>query len=204
MKKIARLNFLVLFAMILLVSSSALILAESHWTRVYCKYNQGSGSAICDSGQVGGNSASCSLSESINCAEEGNVWCYSQDHLGTSGGPIAAYTVSWDSDSADCTCKAGAGRYGINFEPGLSPNCCGDDANENYAGPANGKSCDGTSAACCNSSSEVSINGNCVNTGGGCPIIARVYWTNLFGQEITQTQVDDYVLLVAETQGEIG
>lgn len=108
---------------------------------------------------------------------------------------VNAHDVDWDSDPADCSCKVGAGRWAIPFEAGLSPNCCGDDSNEYYSGPSAGNSCDGTEA-CCNSLSKYALGGSCVSA---CPSTTSAYFTDLIGNNITQTDVNDYVMMVAKT-----
>ncbi|MEA3514348.1 MAG: hypothetical protein U9R34_02650, partial [Nanoarchaeota archaeon] len=143
--------------------------SAAYWTRVYCKYNAGSGSFVCDSGQVTGNSASCSAANGVNCAEEGNVYCYSSSSCekqgSSSAGPTNAYNVNWDSDSADCACKVGSGNWNIGFESGTSASCCGDDSGEYKKVEAQGTDApslfdDGTDA-CCNSNSDCIEAGNC-------------------------------------------
>ncbi|MFH0831570.1 MAG: PKD domain-containing protein [archaeon] len=95
-------------------------------------------------------------------------------------------------DKIDTCCKSDA--YVFN---GV---CCGDDASEYYAGSTNGKSCDGTQA-CCSSPSLYSLNSNCVSS---CPAVTSVYWTDLSGTRINSTELNDYVMLVAETSGAEG
>ena len=191
------------FIVLLIILSSLLVKADSsvaYWTRAYCMYNAGSGGYACDSGQVSSsNTASCNAANGVQCGQEGDVYCYAQSNCEAGGvtnqGPTNAYNVNWDSDSADCQCKVGTGRWAIPFEPGLQGQCCGDDTNEFYAGTGNGRSCDGTQA-CCNSASDYVLNSNCV---ASCPSVTAVYWTDLAGVKINQTQVNDYIMLVAET-----
>ncbi len=204
MKK--RLMYLSLLSIIMLLSLIAIVKADgttAYWTRAYCKYNAGSGSVACDSGQsTNSNTASVNCDASTKCAEEGDVYCYAQADCEAGGttesSPTTAFNINWDTDSADCTCKAGAGRWGVQFDAGLSPSCCGDDSNESYASGA--KSCDGTTR-CCNSSSYYSFNNACVP---GCPSITSVYFLDMRGQSLTNPDYNDMVQLVAETTNAAG
>lgn len=202
-----KLGFFIFLSVILLILLPAFVKAagtSASWTRAYCLYNAGSGGYACDSGSVSGNTASCSASHGVQCAGEGDVYCYAQTYCEYQGytnqGPTNAYNVNWDTDSADCLCKAGAGRWNIPFEAGLQGQCCGDDINEFYAGQSNGKSCDGTES-CCNSQSDYVLNSNCV---AGCPSITSVYFTDILGNKITQSDLNDNLILVAETTGAEG
>mgnify|MGYP000129575434 CR=1 FL=1 len=127
------------------------------------------------------------------------MYCYGESFCEVQGytyqGPVNAYNVNWDTDEADCICKVGDGRWNIPFDPGTSPSCCGDDPAEFYAGPSNAKSCDGTEV-CCNTSTYWAFQSRCVEA---CPVINRVYWTNLKGDEVNITDAGDYVKMVAET-----
>jgi hypothetical protein len=239
MKKFGLLYILFFVFMLLFLFVLANANAAAASTRAYCLYNGGSGNYACDSGWVGGNSASCSAANGAQCAEEGDVYCYAQSscEAGTTNqGPTNAYNVNWDSDSADCSCKVGSGRWGIRFVSGTQSQCCGDDASEYYiaasnpknidkidtcckadayvfnavccgddaseyyAGSATGNSCDGTQA-CCSSPSNYVLNGNCVSA---CPSVSSVYFSDLAGNKITQADVNDYVMMIAETTGAEG
>lgn len=162
------------------------------WTRAYCLYNSGSGSFACDSGNIAGNSASCSIAG--KCAEEGNIYCYAQSSFPSgdlTDGPINTENINWDADSGDCACHIGSGKWALGGEVAAT-SCCGDDAGENYIGPDNGRSCDGTTA-CCNSASDYVKNGVCVS--------ACYRWENLFGDEITDSNKGDTVRLVLRNTG---
>lgn len=110
--------------------------SSATWTRAYCLYNAGAGGYAGDSGQIAGDSASCSAANGVQCAEEGDVYCYAQSSCEEGGttndGPTVAYNVNWDTDSADCLGKVGSGRWNIDFGSGTTPSCCGDDSNEMY------------------------------------------------------------------------
>ena len=154
---------LILVFFIILIVSSFNVSADSSvasWTRAYCLYNAGSGGYACDSGQVAGDSASCSVANGVQCAQEGNVYCYSQSSCETYGassaGPINAYNVNWDGDSADCSCIGGTWTG-----DGGSSNCCGDDLGEDY--------CSGGYTACYNANyySNGDSNSYTCSCGGG-------------------------------------
>jgi len=151
---------LILLFLISLIAYSLNAGADSSaasWTRAYCLYNAGSGGYACDSGQVGGDSTSCSAQNGVQCAVEGDVYCYSQSSCevgSTTDGPDNAYNVNYDADSADCSCIGDT--WTTNFEAGLSPNCCEDDSGENYVTQGVG------SDACCNAATD------CVDSGNSC------------------------------------
>jgi len=150
-----KLGSLVILSILFLVLSIVLVKADSttaSWARTYCKYNAGSGGYACDSGNVAGDSASCNTANGVQCAEEGDVYCYGESSCEVQGtttsGPTNAYNVNWDSDSADCSCKMGAGRWGIRFVAGTNAQCCGDDASEFYIVSTNPKNIDAISTCC--------------------------------------------------------
>lgn len=172
---------IVLFLAVLAFSS--MITADSSaaaWTRVYCRYAGGAGGYSCDSGQVSGDSATCSSVPTSQCAEEGYVYCYSESNCevqGTSNaGPTTAYRVLWDSTEANCTCRVGAGRWDVGFESGTTPSCCGDDSGEYYnyfkvypSNPAepNGKlgGDDSSDDFCCDNEDDCVYNNQCYSDG---------------------------------------
>ncbi|MCK4521744.1 MAG: hypothetical protein KAU20_04155, partial [Nanoarchaeota archaeon] len=135
------LSIISIFTLLLIVP---LVKAPADWTRVYCLYNAGSGGTACDSGQVGGDSASCSITN--KCEEEGDIYCYAQSYNPikgtTTAGPKNVDNVNWDTDQNDCECYVGNSACnngicwgpirGFGFESGTSPNCCGDNTDEYY------------------------------------------------------------------------
>lgn len=146
---------------VILISFPVFAGTSAYWTRAYCIYNAGSGSYACDSGSVSGNYASCSAANGVQCAEEGTIYCYSQSYCEagiTNRGPTTAYNVNWDSDSADCECKVGTGRWNLGGDY-INTYCCGDDSNEFYKSQMG-------QIACCNSNTDcVDSTDSCVDSG---------------------------------------
>ena len=169
------LRFIVIFYILicLILPFSYADSTTAFWTRVACFYNAGSGGYACDSGIRPGDSASCSARDGVECAVEGNVYCWSQSSCETHGetiaGPVHAYNVNWDEDSADCSCKVGGGRWNIGFESGTSQYCCGDDSNEykrtRSAGTDSTYSSSSSDDACCTASNKCIYSSSCYSSG---------------------------------------
>ena len=176
---------LIIFTIFTLLILITLVTAD--WTRTYCL-----GSSVCDSGNVAGDSALCNLAN--KCEEEGDIYCSAESSFPNGDlteGPITTENINWDSDQNDCACHVGQGMWALGGEIAQT-SCCGDDAGENYIGPDNGKSCDGTSA-CCVSASDYVKNGLCVS--------ACYLWENLFENEITGANKGDSIRLVLRNTG---
>lgn len=185
------------FALLIIIPTviATITYTPADWTRTFCTYNSGAGSNVNDSGNVAGDSASISIAGA--CAEEGTIICDTQSSDTTAGttttptGPINTENINWDGDVGDCDCYIGSGRWALGGEVAQT-SCCGDDTGENYAGPNNGKSCDGTTA-CCDSASDSVRNGVCVS--------ACYFWENLFGNPITGADNGDTVRMTVSKPG---
>lgn len=149
--------------------------AQADWTRAYCLYNGGSGGYACDSGQVAGDTASCSASNGVQCTEEGWVYCYAQSYCTEAGttnqGPVVSYEVTWDADQADCTCRlSGLGlpaAWNVGFESGTTASCCGDDVgSEFYRTRVCGSWCSSDPAdnRCCNTANKCVYGDTCYSS----------------------------------------
>lgn len=182
------------FVIILIFSISLVpfVEAPAYWTRAYCLYNAGSGGYACDSGQVAGDSASCSASESTKCAEQGAVYCYAQSNceIGgtTTSSPTNAYTVNWDGSQTSCTCKVGSGKWSIGGEIAAT-SCCGNDANEykitrvGGTDAPTGFTTDASDDACCNANNKCSQSSTCYASGSTAGAIPTKAYCNAGGWE---------------------
>ncbi len=97
----------------------------------------------------------------------GNTAC------GTYGWEVSSnstlYTVNYDTDSNWCGCKVGSGYYNssaMSWEAG-SPNCCGDDTNENKVTRSCTSGCTSSSSdwACCDAATDCVYSATCYANG---------------------------------------
>ena len=189
------------FLITILLISLSYVSADStsaSWTRAYCKYNAGSGGYSCDSGNVGGNSASCNAANGVQCAEEGDVYCYGQSSCEVQGitdsGPTNAYNVNWDTDSADCSCKVGSGLWNIGGEVG-GTSCCTDDSGEYKRTRSCNSWCSSDSGddACCNANTKCVYSSTCYSSAACYSTLAYCNSGTWYSTDTGQTYCDGCV-----------